>query len=862
MGLLKSTMISAGKWFASYFVMNKLIFYILTTTTFVFANCPDYTAAMKTVEKHLSHKSTHDLELNVSCNEKSLIYANFKIVLKQDNQLIPLSFELYETFIKEQGLVSAKGKHYKLDLISQNPLLHMVALINGSEINNIKKTVRSAFSLMLKVPMPISEPMATSVSQIKTIKGHTKNYDYFLLTDPSSSTSRISFNPSSGQSRKKSSSAYSLKGALHQKDLDFFNQDLKELLLYFRKDLDEELTRQIDNAAQELIESTKDEELKVLEFINFEHNIFDATPGIDLVRPNTVELAYPAGDSRLFLKVKFRVRAQTKHIRKTTNVTITVKDFKISDLIHVSPQADGHVEVVIPEQVKVMAKVDVDFSNDVLNLIMSVIEKTFDPFSKRLRELVGETLKEELKADLEKGVHASKNPFGKEMTIPSPISEKIGNREQIIQKIEDKIFQHHLADSTLQNPVFRSEDQLAWKDYAHLDLDAIEYDRATIGMDGAIWTGTLLTSMALKYSVTQSGNDLKRIQLLIDKLNIIATVNGAGPLARSAIPESSRWYRQLEEEGRLQTFRSKLIDGEYWHSFQGYQGVSRDQYMGVMTGLINTYMHVDDPYTKQKAKNVFKHLLDYLIDTNWIVYEDHPGNLFDEDEPRTLPAHYAGIGLHKLTYLLAGTIMFPENKTYKDQYTRYLPLAKMVWFIDFISSLEPLDEYYNYNLKHTLYLTLSNILKDEKLTKHFSKGVKIFEHYIGHHKNPYFSAIRLVVAKNFGIELDFFKMAQEIEENYNGAFYRAHNMGKATEHEKELAKRYSDELITTYTLSGDERLKVPAAIPPRFRNYTLDFLWQRDPFTPLNINAPIKRGNIAGLDMHIMYWLLKSKNIQ
>lgn len=103
MGLLKSTMISAGKWCALYFVMNKLILYILTTTTFVFANCPNYTAAMKTVEKHLSHKSTHDLELNVSCNEKSLIYANFKIVFKQDNQLIPLSFELHETLIKEQG---------------------------------------------------------------------------------------------------------------------------------------------------------------------------------------------------------------------------------------------------------------------------------------------------------------------------------------------------------------------------------------------------------------------------------------------------------------------------------------------------------------------------------------------------------------------------------------------------------------------------------------------------------------------------------------------------------------------------------------------------------------------------------------
>ena len=862
---------------ATYFLMNKLFFILIFSISKLWASCPDYSVPLAIVEKHLVKSKTLGLKskglvLDASCSN-ALDYAQIRLLIATEGyNYTPIYFELVNAFSKEDAEFNSGNKFYKVAVSSKNPLLPLVALIEGSRINELNKVAKSALSLMVKIPMPkVESPKGITgkTSGPKQFDSKTKigssadsSYDYYLITDQNSTHSKIVFENSRIAHKARASRPYSLKGPLHPKDLEVFNNDLKELILYFEDDLNTELTKQVNIAAQDLISDTKDDDIQVLEFLEFKHNLLDATPGIDLVDGNTVELAYPAGESGIYLKVKFRVRAQTKYFRKTTNISVTIKNLKVSNLIHVSPQEDGSVEVTIPNEVKVKGSVDIDFSNDILNLIISAIEKTFDPLSKKLREVVADTLKEDLKEDLEKLVNASKNPFGKEMEILAPYSAPVENKEQIIQKIEDKMFRHHLADSTLQNPVLRNEDKLTWKDYQQLDLDSLEYDRATIGMDGAIWTGTFLTSMALKYSVTQSGQDLERIQLLLDKINVLATVNGAGPLSRSAIPESSRWYEQLEREGRLQTFRSKLIEGEYWHSFQGYQGVSRDQYMGVMTGLINTFMYVHDPHTRDKAKRIFKHLLDYLIHTNWIVFEDHPGNLFDESEPRTLPAHYAGIGLHKLTYLLAGKIMFPEDETYQAQYIKYLPLAKMVWFLDFISSLEPLDEYYNYNLKHTLYLTLSNILEDEQLQGHFSKGIKIFEHYIGHHKNPYFSAIRYVTAQSFGIDLDFYSMKEEIHENYNGAFYRAHNMGMATEDEKELAKIYSDKLTIAYTLSGEKRYKVPAAIPPRFRNYSLDFLWQRDPFTPLNINSRIKRGNIAGLDMHIMYWLLRAKDIR
>lgn len=660
---------------------------------------------------------------------------------------------------------------------------------------------------------------------------------------------------------------YSPTGRLAQRDLDLFNSDFLALITNYKKDIEEELYARVKEAIEkekEKIGTDEQEDFQILELIEFKSNINEITPGLEQVSGDQIQLVYPAYKDRLTIKIKIRARITTDLFRKTTNVTLKIKDFKLSELLYLEPMHDGSVELSIPNKPKISAKTDLDVSNDLLNVFISAIETVFDPLTKLLKDEIADAVLKDLRPELDKLIQVNNERYGKDDSFMHPQDDEVSEKQSIIEKIEDKIFGFHIPDATIYYPIPSESISLTWKDLADFDLNDFP-DFPSIGLlnDGAIWTGTFLTSLALRYQETNDPNTLARVEKIVGNLDILARVNGEGPLARTAVPEDSRYFKQFVRDDQKLTFRSRLINGKRWHSYQAPRGVSRDQYAGVMTGLINTYLMVNDPAIKEKAKSTYLHLLNYLIKVNWIIDEDREKELFTDEGGTRFPTHYAGNGYHKLIYLMAATKMAPENTQYRSLYKEYLPYAKTLWANIFLSTVNVQDDYYSFNLKHTLLFALGNLNPDKKIAFHIGRGVKVLQNYIGHHMNPYFDAIRLGLAQKLGLDFDYSKMRQDILRDFNSAFYRPMIYNAPSEADIALAKIFYEE-VPVEDISGNLLIRTKVTVSPRYRAPNPDFIWQGNPFQRIGSDYgghKFRGGLTSGLGLHIVYWILRNMEL-
>lgn len=367
------------------------------------------------------------------------------------------------------------------------------------------------------------------------------------------------------------------------------------------------------------------------------------------------------------------------------------------------------------------------------------------------------------------------------------------------------------------------------------------------GGDSAIWTGHYLAAEAFRWAVTRDSLALDNIGHTLRGIGALLDVNGgSGLLARCAAPERSIVGQNLVRHGRV--FRSAQLFGESWVGQQGGNGISRDQYSGVMFGLSICWELV--PSARPDCSRRIQQILDYLISNDWIITEDRPAQGTNGSRGATF---WAGVGYQKLAFLLIGHRIEPAK--YAPHIARAGALSQTAWLGAWTGAMG-LDHYYKYNLGHIGKYNYFRLETDPGRWQDHRRAYAITERYVGHHQNPHFDLIRTSIdPATQGV---LFPCVREAMRRFLDMNHRA------------VAPAVIDlSGVTWVTLPQFGYQNTPgggfglvsstatfpsAPLDPVLRGPT-DFQWQRDPFTPAQPNQGDAREERVGVDVLLPYWM-------
>ncbi len=134
--------------------------------------------------------------------------------------------------------------------------------------------------------------------------------------------------------------------------------------------------------------------------------------------------------------------------------------------------------------------------------------------------------------------------------------------------------------------------------YTDSSLEELSF-HADLG-DSALWTGSLLAAEAWRAEATGSPAAAARMATLVETLHRDFAITGhPGYLARFAAPAGSPYVPELESSCDLTHHCDVDYEGEAW-SWLGH--TSRDQYTGVMLGLLLAYRATHDEALRETIR--------------------------------------------------------------------------------------------------------------------------------------------------------------------------------------------------------------------------------------------------------------------
>ncbi|MGZ8702301.1 MAG: hypothetical protein ACXWZY_08445 [Gaiellaceae bacterium] len=314
--------------------------------------------------------------------------------------------------------------------------------------------------------------------------------------------------------------------------------------------------------------------------------------------------------------------------------------------------------------------------------------------------------------------------------------------------------------------------------------------------DSAIWTGHYLAAEAFRYAATQDPDALAHVRKAVTGIERLFAVpfRGAahgstiigktelspgtdrspvtaetGVLTRTAVPSSDDrfiagalakkkcWY-EFPEKGwilanqRWPTYSAIPLalrsgplaagikpdpTGPVWHAWGCSDNwpVSRDQYMGIFYGLGLAWLLVDDPSVKTRAKAQIEQALDYLAPR-------HSWNIVLPPENR-IQTTFLGDFVKQLAFLRVGATINPTK--YGPRYNAVKAAAAHTWIPVWLSGLDPLLQYYKFNLSSAA-LTLALMYEtDPSIRAGYLYAHDVLWGSVRQHRNAYFDLLHILV---------------------------------------------------------------------------------------------------------------------
>jgi hypothetical protein len=320
-------------------------------------------------------------------------------------------------------------------------------------------------------------------------------------------------------------------------------------------------------------------------------------------------------------------------------------------------------------------------------------------------------------------------------------------------------------------------------------LDPPELNQYAVEADSAIWTGHLMAAESYRWATVpaaERGPAAARLaQLLTGMERLFAVTEDAvivkrkrRPVARRLRGLFARVVRRDGDEGKIgpalaerkcyyewaeggwrarrgrprtRTFDSFAAAVEaglgesvepvapVWHGWgcSDDHPLTRDQYAGVALGLATLLRVVEDPALRERAKALYVRLLDYLLRNDWNVV------LPPENEAASISS-FMGQWDKQLALLAVGAVVAPER--YADDYNRYKAAAATTWLPPWSSALDPILQYFKFNLSHAWATMLMTYETDPVARAGYQYEYDVLRRSIRHHRNPYFDLIRILAA--------------------------------------------------------------------------------------------------------------------
>lgn len=388
--------------------------------------------------------------------------------------------------------------------------------------------------------------------------------------------------------------------------------------------------------------------------------------------------------------------------------------------------------------------------------------------------------------------------------IAAALSAQAGEVDALA--ITNAIQARHLPFGTILDPVFAAEssDQITG------------YTRCG---DSAIWTGHYLAAESFRYKVTKSADALANMRRAIAGIKGLVDVTGMNLLARCMVPISSPFAAGIRsEEGSDRTY-TNTTDGWIW---VGY--TSRDQYSGVIFGLVVAFDMVDDTAIRESISQLVTRLIDFLRGNNWtVVMPDGQISTVFLQRPDQM-----------LAFLQVARQVNPNR--YSTLYDTMRILLSGGVAAPIVVDTASDASYFKFNLD---YINLYNLLRLES-----SSFRSIYE-----------SAYDVLRRHTVGHQNAFFNM---IDRGVYGA-----NAARDTETlellEGWLLRPRRDKIVdlrNAVAVCGDQAC---APIPIAMRPPT-DFIWQRNPFQLAGgLYGTVET---SGIDYILPYWMARYYGLQ
>lgn len=654
------------------------------------------------------------------------------------------------------------------------------------------------------------------------------------------------------------SAAFTSASAQSSAALGAFNQQLNGQYQYVKPQIVSQLTQTVNNLAGSQYLNGN---LKILQVWGTQVNL-DAAPGFTNANPFLISLKAPLNGSwsvESWFKIKFKVL----FFWITINVQAKIQNIKASTTITLNPISD-------PDRPKIVAVIPTVNFNLYLYSNNSIANAVFGVFNSVFNNI----LKGPLMVAISGWAALQVNPMlagqpGPLLGVggpPLPITPNDGiNFGQKATEIENKLIADMTPHKTVLNGIYSSpwENQgtvVGWSGYG----------------DSAIWTGTALIAESFRYKKTGSTEALNNAKKILEGIDMLFKIGQAdeepGLLARSVEPASTPHGQELLAAYPPSTsthIHYGVINGVAYVG-EGRDFISRDQYIGVMTGMIFAYKMIDDPWVKATCKQWLSTAINLMLQNNWMVFT--PNNNVSTSWLFQFP--------QQLAYVHAAKLVDPTNTYFQQKFAETAPLCELVWIPLWLETFDPVKSYYKFNLEHTAMLAL---MKQETNINRWLReyyGLRVLRKGVRHHMNAWFNLVEMNICPWTVNGLK----AETIEETKRCGLRPRRNILPDPDYILAVEKILWTNpfpAISGFTgsITGDNDgppapewiSKFP--LPPDKRTPT-DFLWQRNPWgvggsydasgnwyweTALPANGSVEES--PGVDYLIAYWLSRYINI-
>lgn len=621
----------------------------------------------------------------------------------------------------------------------------------------------------------------------------------------------------------------------------------QEALVYAYQDTHNALSNGLAQRVREEIEQAlKDradeyENFTILESKSFLFNLENNPVGINAYGKDTLFMSFPRSGT-WDIEVQLKVHYENAVFQTTEDIRFLIRNLSLNFPFKMIHNSTG--QVYIYEATTPIYNYNVSFeSTSFLTNVLYTIYSTFVPDF--MHDSIT-TAANRLQMDVRSLINTTKLPI---QNINSAYYEnKPNDFESIIENVDQKILDHHFYHGTVHALKLNKSADNTWAQAYGPSGDGIDGDvEGVVSLNNsAKLSGHHLASLVFRYQQDKSAQKLADLKLALAGIDKLFSIHGhTGLLARSITPLDSPLGQQLIAGNY--NVGSQLVMGsinnESWLAFQGENGISRDQYSGVLFGLATAYDLVEDASVKSQCKNLITEAVEYLENHFWIFEPDFFAltTAYSEKSPQI----WQGASHFKLMYLALGAHVNPEKFAAKlEQISK---LADSAWLSTFFKVIDPYNDYEKFYTEITDLYTYFRIETNSERREQMKKVVRMLDFYLGHHRNVFFDTI---VASIFPS-----KLSNKLNNMKVGLYKFVNRSHRLVRHSS--IDMNSIVKVNTILPTGETVSMAKEALPTEFRDLTLENVWEKAAHH-LDENDPNEdQLESVGTDLTLPFWMAK-----